>query len=488
MDAREREEFLRKYKLKRILEHLTGPIGSVLFHLLVIYLALHFLVFETQEKAPEIEVTMVDPEAVDLEEFEKELEKMEDLTDMTDVSMPTDIPVEMDAPVQSEAPGPQDDVNMDIAQLNVVNDSSPLVMRGLFAGRSEAGRSSGLNQYAGRWAKVVEQSVIRALEWLKRNQAPDGSWGPNKPAMTGLGLLTFLAHGETTASKEYGPTVEKAIRFLLRIQNDKGEFDNVSTQSGPYAHAIATYAISEAYGLTRIPDLKPAMERATQVILNGQQPKGGWDYKYDKGARRDTSLGGWHCQALKAAYIAGAENPGLKEAMERAVGDMISAHEPTTGRFYYTSKGSHSTDSITAVAVLSLQLLGHAKSKEARAGLQALQGAKCDYRDPPSWPMYAWYYITQSKFHSGGPGWNAWNDQFARELTKNQNEDGSWTSAGQYLKEDDHGREVGTGPVYATTLAALTLQVYYRFLPTYKPIAVESEEDQNQDDVSIQII
>jgi hypothetical protein len=31
------------------------------------------------------------------------------------------------------------------------------------------------------------------------------------------------------------------------------------------------------------------------------------------------------------------------------------------------------------------------------------------------------------------------------------------------------------GPVYATTLAALSLQVYYRFLPTYKPIEVKEE-------------
>lgn len=487
MDAKEREEFLRKYKIKKILEHMTGPIGSIIFHILVIFLAIKFMVFDNIEKIPDIEVTVVEPDSVDLEEFEKELEKMEELTDITDVAMPTDIPIQMDSPMPAENPRPSDDVSMDLAQLNILADQSPLVMKGLFAGRSAAGRSSGLNQYAGRWATAVDRAVIRALEWLKKNQAPDGSWGPNKPGMTGLGLLTFLAHGETTASPEYGQTVEKAIRFLLSIQQPNGAFGPIDNLPGVYAHAIATYAISEAYGLTRIPDLKPAMEKAIEIIVKGQQPGGLWDYKYDKGARWDTSVSGWQVQALKAAYIAGAEVPGLKEAMDLAVQGFVNSQNPETGRFGYSSRGVGS-DGVTAVGVLSLQLLGQHRSKAVEAGLNAMREFKCDYRNPPEWPMYAWYYITQAKFHRGGQLWSSWNNQFAPELTKNQNEDGSWTSAGQFLKEDAHGREINHGPVYATTLAALTLQVYYRFLPTYKPIAVETEEDTNKDDVTIEII
>ena len=41
--------------------------------------------------------------------------------------------------------------------------------------------------------------------------------------------------------------------------------------------------------------------------------------------------------------------------------------------------------------------------------------------------------------------------------------------------------------VYATTLAALTLQVYYRFLPTYKPIETVTEEA-SDGDVAIEIL
>ena len=64
--------------------------------------------------------------------------------------------------------------------------------------------------------------MLLALRWLKKNQEADGSWhinsgggsnasGPAKPAMTGLALLTYLAHGETPASEEFGQTVERAI-------------------------------------------------------------------------------------------------------------------------------------------------------------------------------------------------------------------------------------------------------------------------------------
>lgn len=487
LDEKERESILKRFRRKTIMEHLMGPFGSILFHILVIVCAVKFMVFKAVEKQTEIEVMVVEPDAVELEEFEKELEKMEDLQDMTDMVAPPDVQMNVDAPAPSDAPGPQsDDSSMDLADLNVLSDSSPLVMKGLFAGRSAAGRASSLGQYGGRWAQATERSVIRALEWLKRNQAPDGSWGPQKESMTGLALLTFLAHGETTSSKEYGPTVEKAIRYLVSAQKEDGIFVGYS-QQGVYAHAIATYALSEAYGLTRIPDLKPAMEKAAKIIVAGQQAGGLWDYNYKKEARWDTSVAGWQIQAMKAAYIAGAEVPGLHEAMDKAAQGLMKAQSPESGRFGYAAVGQGS-DGVTAVGTLCLQLLGYGKTPSVKNGLNAMNGFDCNWQQPLSWPMYAWYYITQAKFHSGGQDWSTWNSKFAPELTKNQNEDGSWTSAGANLKEGGHGQETNLGPVYSTTLAALTLQVYYRFLPTYKPIAVEGGEEKPKDDVSIEII
>ncbi len=490
---------------KTFLEHLWGPSGSVVFHVLAVVLLLKFAgVVGPAEQAPMVEAIIVEPDAQKLDEINQELDKqLDELTEMpevVDAVVPPDVSVLAESTLDQAGAGSGGAGTGsgggfgggvgegDFSGLDIRSDvQGPLVMKGLYQGRSAGGRAAALKSYGGQWGQYTEVAVIKALDWLKSKQNPDGSWGPNKTAMTGLALLTFLAHGETTSSEKYGQTVEKAIRFLISQQDAEGRFCKTDDQPGPYAHGIATYAISESYGLTRIPSLKPVMEKAVQVILNGQQPKGGWNYNYSKGARRDTSVAGWQIQALKSGYIAGAENPGLKDALEKAVADLKSVHDAETGRFFYTDKTGHKTDPITGIAVLCMQLLGHAMDKEARAGLQALTGTNCDWDKPDPWPLYGWYYITQAKFHQGGQTWSGWNSKFARAYVKNQNDDGSWTSPGGKL-QGDNGKETNLGPVYSTAFAALTLQVYYRFLPTYKPIAVEPVSQTDTNDVVVEVL
>jgi hypothetical protein len=473
--------------IKRILDHLWGPTGSVIFHVILIVLLVKFIQFTTQTKEPTVEVVMMETVETKLDEI-MEPEKLEDLQDVVDAVTPPEVDLSVDEPP------PVDNVNQsqeDFSALEVVSDvSSPLVMKGLYAGRSAGGRAAALGQYGGRWAKATEAAVIKALEWLKNHQDPDGSWGPKyRASMTGLGLLTFLAHGETPASEKYGPTVEKAIRYLVGVQEQLGggRFANFTPGQcaeggGPpvYEHAIATYAISEAYGLTRIPALKPVMDAAAKLIVDGQQNGGGWDYRFCKGGRRDISVAGWQIQALKSAYIAGAtDHDGIKKALDKAIGDLVGCQHPETGQFAYSEKLGRSNEGLTAIGVLCLQLLGQGEEKAVRDGIVALQGTTCNWKEPLAFsPMYAWYYITQAKFHHGGQTWSGWNDRFARTFVGNQNEDGSWTApAGR-----EHA-EGGYGPVYSTTLAALSLQVYYRFLPTYKAEAVQAapKEEENKE-------
>ena len=263
-----------KAAIRIIKDHVWGPTGSVVIHFLVILALLKLVTYQVAQKAPEVEVVVMEPDAADLEELEKEIEKLEDMPEVVDTITPPDVTTLTEQPPDVDT-FTSTEPTTDFAALDVQSDiQSPLILKGLMQGRSSGGRAAALRDYGGQWGKYAELAVVKALEWLKRNQGPDGSWGPNKPAMTGLGLLTFLAHGETTSSEKYGPTVEKAIRFLTTAQDPSGGFCKTDTQQGPYAHAIATYGISEAYGLTRIPAVKPVMEKAVQVILNGQQPKG----------------------------------------------------------------------------------------------------------------------------------------------------------------------------------------------------------------------
>ena len=55
------------------------------------------------------------------------------------------------------------------------------------------------------------------------------------------------------------------------------------------------------------------------------------------------------------------------------------------------------------------------------------------------------------------------------------------------MTREFRGAEVNS-KVYATTFAALSLQVYYRFLPTYQPIEDRVIDQRSSDDVQIQIL
>ncbi len=82
--------------------------------------------------------------------------------------------------------------------------------------------------------------------------------------------------------------------------------------------------------------------------------------------------------------------------------------------------------------------------------------------------MYYWYYATQVLHNVPGPDWDKWNRQMRRVLIETQCKDGC--AAGSWDPDKptrDRWGDAG-GRLYVTSLAALTLEVYYRYLPLYK--------------------
>ena len=220
---------------KNFMEWAAGPVGSITLHIVGLVLLFLFASLITpKEPDPEIEVTMIEVDEQKLDELLEE-KPPEELPDLVETITPPDVNMEMTPPEVEEftAAPLQESV-----ELNIASDAiSPIVMKGLapgqMANRSGAGRAGAIGAYGGKWGQYAEAAVLRALEWLRINQNQDGSWGTNdKEAMAGLGILTFLAHGETTASEKYGPTVERAIRYLVARQNEKGEFDKTDTTAG----------------------------------------------------------------------------------------------------------------------------------------------------------------------------------------------------------------------------------------------------------------
>lgn len=444
-----------------------------------------------------VEIIIIDPDEVE------KLDEIEDLEppeppEMTDMDFTTpDVTVDMAVPM------PETDFSPQPAEFDsVAIVKSPLIMKGIYGSRNPGARGSALGRYGGGMGKLTEGAVLRALRWLKKHQDEDGSWttrtdggegGYNgaAPAMTGLALLAYLAHGETPASEEFGLTVEKAIRWIVDNQKSDGRFKG--KDGNDYCHPIAAYAISEAYGLTKIPMIKEVAEKSIDAIIKGQHASGGWNYNCNAEDRDDTSYMAWCAQALKAAKMAGLENSGLKQAMRKAIQGFKKNAAPGGG-FGYTKPG---TGGLTGAGTLCMQLLGASREVQVRQGLAWLEKhATCDWKKP--WgarPIYYWYYVTQAKFHQGGETWDLWNKLFAIQLVKNQHvlknaimgPKDRMVDIGYWEPPWDEEKKIGR--VYNTTLCTLMLEVYYRYLPTFQaPEEIEMEEEiASEDDIEIEI-
>ena len=405
--------------------------------------------------------------------FARQLLELEDMEGRADRALPT---VETPSFVQeatataanpadiSDGPAETDDAMDFSSVLDVRPAETPLKLPGLYGGRNEAGRMELVGRFGG--SLRTETAVLRALRWLKRTQRPNGSWSKTEAdAMAGLGLLAFLGHGETPMSDEFGSTVLRAMIYLV------GRMEGVDASKTKYlgrcyTNGICTYALSEAYGLTGIPFLKPAMEKGLGFIVEGQQPSGGFDYNYAKGARWDTSVTGWQLQALHAGHMAGADTPGLRNAIDRGV-SFLRTTSYRDSRFGYCSSGDGRIG-MQGVGTLCLQMLGQGTCAEVRQVSEYIPVAvKVVWDDtqtfaPYNTPVYDWYYSTQAMFHAGGDKWASWNRAFTAMVVEHQDPDGHWDSPGP-----------GTGgrpeydPWYATALCCLSLEVYYRYLPTY---------------------
>lgn len=490
-----------KYAILQVIR-LSGPLAAIVVPILFLGILVVFASIAPPPPRP-VEVKIMEPEPIeeldDIEEIKPEDIEPPDPMEVNDVTPDIDI--------TNPTPSPETDFSPQPAEFDsVALVKSPVIMKGIYGSRTPGARGTAMRNYGGSGA--TEGAVMRALRWLKKNQAANGSW--DKPtgmegaaeygsggaaAHTAVGLLTFLAHGETPASEEFGATVEKAIRFLVDGQQADGTF--ASKDGHNYTQPIVSYALSEAYALTKVPVLKETAQKAVQMVITGQHPNGGWDYNCAQTERDDTSYMGWCAQSLKAAKMAGLENDGLEKAYKNAPNgfkkNFASSNDGASGGFGYTEPSAN--HGLTGVGTLCMQLTGASKAMECRKGLMGIKNnSRVSWDDATrKGGIYYWYYDTQAMFHAGGDLWNEWNKEFAPAMVKAQviikgaiadpkgkmQDIGYWPTAG----EPKH-----LSRSFETCLCALSLQVYYRYLPTYKPPEKEEEaEAAASDDVEIEI-
>lgn len=482
----------REYKEARIeLERLSAPLVAFLVPCLLVTVLFVVTAVGERPSRKSIEIVTVPNDVTeDVPPPPDVPDDPHDNTTEVEIDMPVNIPVDIPKPMPVTTTTPTESHVDPLPGVETLAAVSPtrINVPGGFGGRGAAARRSatgGRGTTGGN--NETERAVMKALRWLKKTQQSDGSWTGSSPAaMTGFAVLTYLAHGETPQSPEFGETVKRAVDYLMGgLHEAGGTFKIRGSDGNEYAFLIATYALCETYGMTRNPNVKEAAEKGLARIIRGQSPTGGWDYKLHAASTRDDlSFGGWALQALKAGHMAELKVEGLDAALKKAV-RYLRVRAFKNGGFGYCA--GNNPNGLTGTGCLALQLLGEYQSKEVRSALDYMRQWGPSWEKHPGGgnPQYYSYYATQCKYQAGmrkgaaNPdfiAWKKWNvamrDTYPKYMVTPPEtipdvkgrpcEIGYWQNKDAY-----HDRVMGT------CLCALQLMVYYRYLPTTSLKATE---------------
>ena len=99
-----------------------------------------------------------------------------------------------------------------------------------------------------------EMSLARGLEWLAKNQGPEGNWDSNDLGLVGMGVLAFLSAGHAPGRGKYGPAVKKSLDYMVNKAQPSGKLNIADAQRDMYNHGLATFVLGQAYGMTSSQD------------------------------------------------------------------------------------------------------------------------------------------------------------------------------------------------------------------------------------------
>jgi hypothetical protein len=504
----------REYKIARIeLQRLAAPLVAIVVPLVFGVVLCVVTMISGQKKDVIIaDIAQIEDEPEELKEEEEippddiDPPPMEEVEIMVDTPNPG--PVSTVTPV---AAPPSAQVSVKPAPMDsVAIVKSPVTMKSMTGSRTPGSIGAATRGGAGYGDQNTEAAVMKVLWWLKAQQNTDGSWGKqNKVANTALAILTYLAHGEFPGSpspyrRDFGPTVQQGIDFLIGSlytgKDNQPHFQG--TDGNEYSFLIATYALCEAYGMTKNPNCKEAAQTCLYRIVENQSSTGGWDYKVNKNSTRDDlSFAGWAIQALKAGKMAGLHPEGLQTAINKAINCLKKRSYSKSAGFTYTptSNNNGGNTGLAGVGTLAMQLLGRGSEPEALNALDVMRDWKPSYdpdglaaKKPGGSPQYYCYYATQCKYQAGMKAgamkndevtWQQWNLAMKKLYPaaiidlpeKVPDYTGKEHKQGYYENKDAHTSR----PYMDTCLTALQLMVYYRYLPTTSVKAGADEEGEN---------
>ncbi len=331
----------------------------------------------------------------------------------------------------------------------------------------------------------TERAVALALKWLAEHQQENGSWSSRNTGggredkiyghdrdgagaqadcgITALATLAFLASGQSHLEGQYQREIQRGLEFLARSQRSNGDLSgDAKLFAKMYCHGMSLLALSEALAMTGDQRLLQPVQKGVNFTVAAQNRKdGGW--RYAPGDSGDMSQFGWQVLALHSAKLGNATVPEATfdrmetflESCTSGVGNGLASYRPRQGP----------STAMTAEALLCRYFLK--QNVAATTLLEASRRLATERPTPHHVNLYYWYYGTLAMYHVGGNDWEQWNSELKRTLLTLQNQSGSdsgsWPANGVW---GGYG-----GQVYATAMATLSLEVYYRYLPIYQEVA-----------------
>lgn len=336
-----------------------------------------------------------------------------------------------------------------------------------------------------------EASLERGLEWLARNQGPQGNWESNDLGLVGMGVLAFLADGHLPGRGKYGDVVEGALDYVIRNAQPSGLLNIADPQRDMYNHGLATFVLGQAHGMTKDPRISGVLEQALRLIANTQARDGGWDYR----ARRenyghDLSLVVMQAKALRSAVDSGLEvrNDVIQLSIQsvrqkyKAKNGARSLDDPRIkeGPGQFTYDGHNGTIAMAAAGVVCLQEFGQYDDWRIPKNLDVISDAvkvlkaprESDGRVPLD--AYTLYYVGQAIYQVGDAAWKdnypILRDQLVTAQVRKSgvpDEDGSWRDP-RYVTGGKPSR------LFGTSVACFILAIPNRYLPILQEGKIES--------------
>jgi Ca-activated chloride channel family protein len=339
-----------------------------------------------------------------------------------------------------------------------------------------AGFSAGGARFGGR-PQATDNATLSCLIWLARHQNADGGWsardygercvgtrcagkGGSDVDGTALSVLAFLGAGYTQFSRDqipdpltpkstlrFGETVKKGLQWLLAHQDATGLVGERGERS-ICSHALATGALTDAYGMTANVLLKEAAQKAVEFLAGCA--KAGWRIG-DRAGDSDPVTTAWAVRALKSAELAELVVPA--QAYEEA----RLCFDKTVGK----DGKAAGTGPETAGALIGRILIDKGrKDPRLQAGVDLLLSRLPDKATPD--PLY-WHFATTAvvQFDGySGPAWQKWSASLKEALIPLEKTAKDGCAAGSWDPGSFEGGRVG-----ATALHALTLESYYYRAP-----------------------